>query len=459
MSEVKSNLKGWQITGLLFIVALTVKLIYIKLYGAPYVLSPDGRLYSDIAENILQGQGFVNTHSYMYSPDGTVVPDPTGRDYVVGPVYPLLLAGIYSLFGLHAYGAVVVLHAVMNACSVILAYKIGTKLWGRRAALIPYALMLFYPGFSLWGQFVLTESTYVLAFLLFLYVMVCYQGMMERDKAAEQVDRGVKQGRSSQKSLLLPCLLGAVIGISNLVRPFLLLALPLIFVWIWWLKDWKIRQTVQDFLVLTLVAAAVMSPWWVRNYLKYDRFIAATNYGAYELYAGNNPYTITDQAFYKSSLSYDPAVKAAVEKLPLMEQEKEYSRLAKDYILAHPLGFVQRTWEKGINIFWKPVTSSEGKALHMIGYSLDRWYIWLGCLGALVALTRLKKYAFLLFFILYYSAAVSAITVVDGGRYRLPIMPAVILLAALALIAGVKAWREKIAPYIQERIGKNIGES
>lgn len=485
-----SHLKRWQIIGILFVIALAVKLAYVKAYGTSYILSPDGRLYSDIAENLLQGHGFVNSHSYVYGADGTgtVVPASVSRDYVVGPVFPLILAAVYGIFGLKSYAAVIIVQAGLNAVSAVLAFCIGATLWDRKKALIPYVLMLFYPGFSLWGQYVLTESTYVLFFLLFLYAMVRYQKAAEKRNLEVGADSelgtsltssveanpdfgtgtdlgasaGLKESKKEKnrpgerrKAWLWAVALGAVIGLSNLVRPFLLLALPLVLLWMAWINGWKMKPVLQDFLTVAVLTVVVMCPWWVRNYIKYDQFIAVTNYGSYELYAGNNPYSITDQAFYKNSLCYDPAVKARVDKLPVPAQEKEYSRLAKDYILQHPFLFMQRTFEKAKNVFWRPVTADEGKALQMIGYSLDRWYLYFGALGALAALFRLRKYAFLLLFTLYYSAAVSAITVVDGGRYRLPIMPAVILLASLALISLYRLGKEKAAPYIRGVIGKN----
>lgn len=95
-----------------------------------------------------------------------------------------------------------------------------------------------------------------------------------------------------------------------------------------------------------MMTVAVMSPWWIRNFIKYHEFIAVSNYGSYELYLGNNPLTITDKYFYYAQPSYDPEVKARIEKLPIPEQEKEYKQLAVSYVLEHPFLFIQRTFEK-----------------------------------------------------------------------------------------------------------------
>lgn len=74
----------------------------------------------------------------------------------------------------------------------------------------------------------------------------------------------------------------------------------------------------------------------------------------------------------------------------------------------------------------------------MKGVFLDKWYLLLGLLGVLFSLFSLKRYSFLLLFVVYYSFIVSMITVVEGARYRLPVMPAMILLGSLVLVIAIK---------------------
>ena len=187
-----------------------------------------------------------------------------------------------------------------------------------------------------------------------------------------------------------------------------------------------------------MMTVVVMSPWWIRNGIKYHQFIPVSNYGSYEFYLGNNPLTVTNSYFYFAQPSYDPEVKARIEKLPILEQEKEYKQLAVNFIAQHPVQFLQRTLAKEKNLFWQPVTPAEGKAHKMQGYLLDKWYLLLGLFGVFLCLFNLKKYSFLLLFIGYYSFVVSMITVVAGARYRLPVMPAMILLGSLVVVMALK---------------------
>ena len=409
------------ITGLLFLIALGIELLYIKSYNVSYFTSPDGLLYSNIAENFLQGQGLVNTANFAQGDDGIVRAVAQTREYVVGPVYPMLLALVYGMFGLMSYGMVIlVLHAVLGAASAVLAYKTGELLFGKGYAWIPYGLTLGYPLFAFWGMYVLTEVTYVFTITLFLYLLARYAQEVERPKIKTLVS------------------LGAVIGISNLVRPLLLLYFPVLGFWILWSRRWRLKTALRDFAIIVMMTVVVMSPWWIHNGIKYHQFIAVSNYGSYEFYLGNNPLTVTDYYFYFAQPSFDPEVKARLEKLPISEQEREYKQLAVSYIVQQPMQFLQRTLAKAKNLFWQPVLPAEGQAYKMQGDSLDKWYLRLGLLGVFFSLIHLKKYSFLLLFMGYYSFIVSMITVVSGARYRLPLMPAMILLGSLVLVMTLK---------------------
>jgi 4-amino-4-deoxy-L-arabinose transferase and related glycosyltransferases of PMT family len=424
------------LTGLLFLIALGIELFYIKSYSVPYFISPDGLHYSNIAENFLQGKGLVNTANFVQGSDGVVRQVVQTREYVVGPIYPLLLALIYGIFGFKSYGMViVVLHAVLGAASAVLAYKTGEILFGNRYAWIPYLLTLGYPLYAFWEMYVLTETTYVFTITLFLYLLAYYSKQAEKPKL---------------HTLLI---LGAAIGISNLVRPLLLLYFPVLGLWILWMKHGHLKMAVRDFSIIVLMTVLVMCPWWIRNAFKYHQFIAVSNYGSYEFYLGNNPLTVTNSYFYYDQPSYDPAVKARIEKLPIPEQEREYKKLAEVYILQHPVKFLQRTLAKEINLFWKPVEPADGRAFKMKGDSFDKWYLLLGLTGVFLSLFRLKKFSFLLLFTAYYSFVVSMITVVSGARYRLPVMPAMIFLGSIVFVAALEGIR---GLYLNLRTGRRV---
>lgn len=411
--------KGLWVTGILFLIAIGVELVFYRSFHIGYLISPDGILYSNIAENFLHGQGLVNTVNAAEGKNGIPQVVAFTRDYVVGPVYPMLLALVYGLFGLKSYGMVVlVLHTLLGAAGAVLAYKTGEILFGKKYAWIPYVLTLTYPPFAFWRMYILTETTYIFMITLVLYLMA---------RCAQEVER------PRIRTLVI---LGMAIGISNLARPLLLLFAPVLGFWLWWMNCWRWKQALRDFTIIMTMMVVVMSPWWIRNEIKYHQFIAVSNYGAYEFYLGNNPLTVTDSYFYFAQASFDPEVKAHIEKLPVPQQEKEYKQLAEWYIIQHPIKFLSRTLAKETNLFWQPTEYVEGPFYRLKGDLQDKCYLILGFIGIILSLSRLKKYSFLILFIAYYSFIVSMITVVP--RYRLPVMPAMILMASLVLVLAIK---------------------
>jgi len=411
--------KALWVTGILFLIALVIELLFYKSFSVGYLISPDGITYSNIAENFLHGKGLVNTVNAAEGKDGIPIAVAFTREYVVGPVYPLLLALVYGMFGLKSYGMVIlVLHTLLGAASAVFAYKTGEILFGKGYAWIPYVLTVAYPPFAFWRMYVLTETIYVFMVTLVLYYMARCAHEVERPKLRTLV------------------ILGLVIGISNLVRPLMLLYFPILGLWLWWINRWRLKRALRYFSIIVIMTVVVMSPWWIRNGIRYHQFIAVSNYGAYEFYLGNNPLTVTDSYFYFTQPSFDPATKARIEKLPVLEQEKEYKKLAESYIIQHPIKFLKRTLAKETNLFWQPAAYVEGPFNKMQGDLQDKWYLILGLTGMILSLFSLKKYGFLILFIGYYSFIVSMITVVP--RYRLPVMPAMILISSLVLVMAIK---------------------
>jgi 4-amino-4-deoxy-L-arabinose transferase-like glycosyltransferase len=372
----------------LFILALVVRLLYIKHSGEYYALTSDGLLYSNMAENFLHGKGLINT-----------VRD---KEYVVGPVYPFLLAALYYLFGLQNYTAVVVFQTIVSSVTAVLAFQVGRKLSGQVCASIVFASMCFYPPFLYWNRYILSETVYTFTITLFLIALTNYT-----------------QDTQKKKHIVY---LGLVLGSSVLVRPILLPIFPVLLLCFLISNNLSWKKCLSDLALVGIIVSLILAPWWARNFVRYHQFIAVTNYGGYELYCGNNPYTDTQHVFEPETfVTYDQKVVDMVNKLPLEARDREYSNLAKAYILEHPLLFVSRTLAKEINVFWSPLS---GKDLIFLG---------LGALGAVTSLWSFRRNGFLLLVTAYYSLVISTITVVPTARYRVPIMPAVIILSSLFL--------------------------
>jgi 4-amino-4-deoxy-L-arabinose transferase-like glycosyltransferase len=84
---------------------------------------------------------------------------------------------------------------------------------------------------------------------------------------------------------------GALIGFTSLIRPVAILFPFAILLFLLIFRCFKIK------LLLSLVAlAVVLSPWIIRNYLVFDKFIPLTNLSGIVFYQGNNQYVFNSKS-------------------------------------------------------------------------------------------------------------------------------------------------------------------
>ena len=415
----------------LFLFAFLLKLTYVHFSAHPIVMSSDAQLYSNMAENFLHGNGLVNT-----------IRD---RDYVVGPVFPLLTALIYFLFGTSNYMAMLLLQIALSAVNSLIFYRLGNRLWGKNYGWLPYTLFLLYPPFTFWNTWLITETTYIFVTSLMLYGFVSYMQVPDSDEVLIEyvgnkkifIKRLLNRPFLRNKRARWAAFIGIALGLGNLIKPLFLFFFPFLALWFCHIQQWKWRSVIRDSAIAALMIVSVMSPWWLRNYARYHEFIAVSNYGAQEFYAGNNPYTITNEPFSLDLPTYDQTALAGILKLPILEQERAFKQKALAYILDHPLQFMKRTAEKASNLFWAPLKSWEGQVYSMNLWQLDRYYLFLGLSGALIGIFQHRMVIFIITSA-YYSIVVCTITVVSGGRYRAPVMTVAILFCSLAVIQLLK---------------------
>jgi 4-amino-4-deoxy-L-arabinose transferase-like glycosyltransferase len=81
--------------------------------------------------------------------------------------------------------------------------------------------------------------------------------------------------------------LGVAVGIMALTKPFFL-AYPLVLALVEWLKEKDYKDCLKLLVVVTAFMMLVISPWTLRNYKKFDRFIPISYNSGFNLYINNN---------------------------------------------------------------------------------------------------------------------------------------------------------------------------
>jgi 4-amino-4-deoxy-L-arabinose transferase-like glycosyltransferase len=405
--------------GLLLVLALAVRLGYVAL-TPDYELVHDAKNYDYHARSIASGEGY-----------GFAFRRPTAFR---PPGYPFLLAGVYDVLGLERaepdrrLPPARIVQAVIGTVIVGLIGVLALQLWGRREALAAMALGAVYLPLVLVGGAVMSEP---------LFVALMLAGLC----TAVQVRRA---GRWRWGWVLAT---GVLAGLAALTRANgLVLLLPL--AWAAWdlRPRWSVRALAAPAAVV-VVALATVSPWTIRNAVELHAFVpVSTQLGS--ALAG----TYNDDARLDSE---NPASWRSLKRVgdyadiythvgarPEPEIEREYRSAALDYIREHPAYLAtvafwttRRLLELG-GLDWARhtyATVSVGAGWANAGIVCFWLFALLAIAGACTARARRAPWWVWAVPVLMYLSVV--LLVVETPRYRSPIDPFVVLLAALAVTA------------------------
>jgi len=220
-----------------------------------------------IAENLLAGRGFSIE---FLGGEG-----PTSQQ---APFYPLLLAAAYRCFGVGAPAAVLAVQFLQCLAGTALVLAVAWLAWSLLpdrpilgylaaigAAVYPTHLyMVTHLQVALWAALVLT---------LLLAVVVSPRWRTRRSGAA---------------------LAGCLAGLLLLIEPILALALPICAA-VLWLKNTdesSLKKQLRPLFRVALmagVAAAIIAPWIVRNWVVHGRPVFIKSTFGYAFWQGNNP--------------------------------------------------------------------------------------------------------------------------------------------------------------------------
>ena len=240
-----------------------------------------------IARSLVRGQGYANPFNGISGPTAWLP-----------PIYPLLLALSFKLFGVYTNAAalfVLMVDSAFSAGTALAVYEIGARCFdargfdtsglARRGATqaMPVAmwsawLWAVHPAALQYGVHWLWETAVSTFFFSWAVVVALrLRGVGEESEEAAE-------GRSGQWAML-----GLLWGAVNLSNVSLLLCLPGMLVWIVWPalrgRRWQeLRRGVAGAVLACVVMSAVMLPWWVRNERAFHAFVPTRGNLGFELY-------------------------------------------------------------------------------------------------------------------------------------------------------------------------------
>lgn len=400
------------------LVALAIRLVVVC-FVYPYWLNPKRDYYEfgyepgRVARSLALGQGFSNPLH------GT-----TGPTALVMPVYPLLLAGCFKLFGIYSKGAAIAilsLNSLFSALTCVPVFLIGLRSSDQRTARIAAWLWALFPNAIYFSANWMWASCLTTLFLTLLVLAVLY--LQE----------------SSSKRAWIGFGLGC--GVASLTEPNVMSVLPFLGAW----ACDRLQRREQGWFAPASLAAlaflAVVSPWFLRNYEVFHRFIPFRDGLGLELYVGNNGYTAhwANGSIRPSNSPTELAEYAQSGELAYMAHKRQQ---ALTFIKAHKAWFLGMTLRR-ILYLWTGFWSFRQTYLEQEPLDPPNIVLNLVLLGLVVAGLRrvlrekreeVAPYLLLfLFFPLVYCVTHPEV------YYMRPLDPFMILLAAFALAAHGRA--------------------
>ena len=197
-----------------------------------------------IARSIVEGRGFS---SPLF--------EDTGPTAWMTPVYPYLVAGVFKLFGVYTKSSAIVLvslNALIASLICIPVFLIARKSFGEPVArwsgwawvFCPYAI--YFPVERIWETWLVT----LLLCLIFLITL----NLADDDRVWQWA------------------LWGLLWGVAALTSPAVLSVLPFLAGWIIYRRYRRGCSWVVN-VVAAIAFIAIVSPWFVRNYEVFHRFI------------------------------------------------------------------------------------------------------------------------------------------------------------------------------------------
>jgi 4-amino-4-deoxy-L-arabinose transferase-like glycosyltransferase len=189
--------------------------------------------YNALARSLLAGRGFsFDENWYPFTRENT----PTAHWSFI---YPLFLAGVYSITGCHPLAARIIQAMVGGALICLLVYLIGRRVAGEETGLVGAALAAVYGYFIYYNAALMTETFFIVAILFSLYMSL----------------------EIKEKPVLWRwILLGLALGLSALLRQTVLLFVPFLLLWLYWvLKKDDIRGWY--FAVPIIIIMLAIAPW------------------------------------------------------------------------------------------------------------------------------------------------------------------------------------------------------
>ena len=364
---------------------------------------------SNIAYSVAVGNGFSSPLHVN-----------TGPTAWMTPIYPLIVAAVFRLFGFYTFYSwvvVILLNILFTTLACVPVFYAGKRIAGFGGAAGAAWLWAIFPN----AIQIPVESIWDASLAALLGAVILWSTL----KVAES-----RRARGW-------CAYGLLWGLALMTNAALLSLLPLLASWMAY-RAWKEGRSWFAGPALALgVAALCCVPWTIRNYTVFHAFVPFRSTLGLQLWMGNNAAS-KDVWLGEGHPIHSSAERAKYVELGEIAYMQEKREEAIRYMLTHPSREAHLIGRRFIAL-WSggtPNPLSDFFRYHSLWFRSVLLFNILAAIGALlgivVLIRRRNTYAFpVAVFPLVFPWAYYATLALP--RYRLPIDPIVLLLAAVAL--------------------------
>lgn len=353
----------------------------------------------------------ADTGNYVYH----TPPNPT---VFMMPGAPFVLAFFVKIFG--NFGGITafrLFQAIVQTGSLFMVFLIARKLFNSKVGIIAMLISILSIADYWVTNLILTETLFKFSVLCLFYFSIY---AIEEQKTKYYIWAGI------------------AFGLATLFRPTIA-TFPIIILLMWILKKYKFITMVKFTAIVAVIFCLILSPWWVRNYSIFHKFIPLTLATGNPMLQGT--YINYDQSSAQTDgLDYTQFEYPTSTEIANNEVEMEISkyRLANllpkqplEFLKWYTIGKTKKQIDKPF--FW----SSEFLGVNNL--KADMWHtltLWLSIIGVFIYYFNKKRnktgtfaVATILYFIGVYLPFYSM------SRYFYPVMPLVIIFAAYTLVS------------------------
>ncbi len=395
----------------IIIAALLIRVAFVMVNGSNMFLGDLDKFDNDDVKYIRSGMILLEEQKLVYKyPDQATA--------FIGPVLPMILALVFTVFGSDMNGIIAfqVLQAIIGTLSVGLVYVLGRDFFNKKIGIIASLIYALEPTAVRNTGYILTET--IFTFLLLLMVVIALRAL-------------------KSKTIKNYVVFGIIWAIASLLKSAVSLLFGVIFVAMIFYK-YKPREILKYSVVTCAVFVIVMSPWWVRNYTQFNRFIPFTASTGNPMILGTFLYNKVDKydlrgyIYGKTEIEQnDIEVRVAKERITRKFKE-DFWQYAYWYTIGKTIFF----WKD--SFYWKRLPLNNWDyiifpAVHMIHYTL----LILGIIGIILCIIKDFKKAILPLGIISYMNLIHLPFFVMS-RYSFPVMTIMIIMGAYGIVKFIE---------------------